>query len=389
MIELIAPLLRKQSRIGIGLISGTSADGIDAVLVRLTGCGPGTQVETLAFSSDPWPGDLRARILACYDGHVSDVCRLNVDTAASLADAAIRIAESAEMEIGGVDFIASHGQTIWHEPRAEERGAATLQIGDGDIIAERTGCFTISDMRMRDIAAGGEGAPLVSYTDQLLFSEPGRRRVLVNLGGIANLTLVDADKPESLIAFDTGPANSLMDYAAALAQPETGYDRGGELAKSGVINEALLTELLSDSYFDMQPPKSTGRERFGQALFQTIREKHSEISASDLCATFTELSARTLVEAIERFVGEPVHDVIVAGGGAHNPVLMSSIGEKLSRMTSPPVLQTSDDYGIDIDAKEAIAFAVMGNETLHARPGNLPAATGARRAVPLGKISLP
>ncbi len=389
MIHLLEPLLRKPTRLGIGLISGTSVDGIDAALVRLTGFGADTRVETVAFRCDPWPGDLRARILACFDGHVSEVCRLNVDAACALADAAIAVASSANVEIADVDFVASHGQTVWHEPRSEGRSAATLQVGDGDFIAERTGCVAITDFRMRDIAAGGEGAPLVPFTDRLLFSQAGKRRVLANLGGIANLTVVDGDDPDALLAFDTGPANSLIDYAASLVRPDTGYDRDGALSKSGRIDDALLRELLADPYFDMPAPKSTGRERFGQALFAKVRASRPDIAPADLCATFAEFTVRTFVDAVRRFVGTNVDEVVVSGGGAHNPVLMEGIAAALAEWDTKPALRTTADYGIGIDAKEAIAFAIMGNETLHGRPGNLPAATGARRAVPLGKISLP
>lgn len=392
MISIVEPLLRKPARIAIGLMSGTSADGCDAALVRLHGHGTATRVETLAFRSDPWDPAVRASILQCYDGHVSDVCRMNFALGEAFAASCLRVAADAGLAIGEVDFVASHGQTVWHIPPAPQHPGSTLQIGESAVIAERTGCVVVSDFRVRDIAAGGQGAPLVPFIDRLLFSERGKRRVLVNIGGIGNVTLVDGDAPQKLVAFDTGPGNSLIDFAAQHADAGLRYDRDGLLAASGRVDDRLLAQILAEPYFAQSPPKSTGRELFGRAMFDRVLGERPGISPADLAATYTELTARSLAEAIARFLASsgPLHEVVVSGGGAHNPVLMRSIRGHLGRLLSPaPALRTTEEFGVGIDAKEAIAFAVLGNETLHGSHGNVPAATGAKKEVVLGKIALP
>lgn len=392
MLHLVEPVLRKPSRVAIGLMSGTSADGCDAALVRLHGHGAGTRVETIAFRSDPWPPETRAAILACFDGRTSDVCALNFELGEAFADACLAVVADAGMAIGDVDFVASHGQTVWHIPATKDQPGSTLQIGESAVIAERVGCIAVSDFRVRDIAAGGQGAPLVPFVDRLLFSQAGVRRAMLNIGGIGNTTLVDGDVPENLVAFDTGPGNSLIDFAARHADPNARFDRDGALAASGRVDAGLLKELLAHPYFAEVPPKSTGRELFGRAMFDRILRERPAVSAADFAATYTEFTGRTIAEAIARFLAPsgPIHEVVVSGGGAHNPVLMRSIAANMANLFSrPPALRTSAEFGIGIDAKEAIAFAVLGNETLHGSPGNVPAATGARHPAVLGKIALP
>ncbi len=372
----------------VGLMSGTSADGIDAAVVEITGAPPQLRVHTLAFYAAPWPDPMRRRILAAAQGQAStdELCRLNFDLGEHFAQAALQAIALAGLRPEQVSLIGSHGQTVWHDVDGNGRVTSTLQLGEAAVIAERTGVTTISHFRARDVAAGGQGAPLVAYVDWLLLRHPSHARAVQNIGGIANVTyLPPGDDPGSVIAFDTGPGNLLMDAAAARASGGAlAFDRDGELARRGRVDEALLAEWLAHSYFQQRPPKTTGRELFGSAFFERAwaAAQARGLEPADVVATLTALTARSIADAYRRFLPGPVAEVIVGGGGARNPTLMKLLREALA----PARVLTHEDVGIRSDAKEAIAFAVLAYEAWHGRPGNLPSVTGARRAVVLGQI---
>jgi anhydro-N-acetylmuramic acid kinase len=288
-----------------------------------------------------------------------------------LAELYARAVLRAVRRFGPVDLIGCHGQTVYHEGRSN-----TLQLGEPAVLAERTGLPVISNFRARDIAAGGQGAPLVPYVDYLLFRHPARTRVALNIGGIANITVIPlAASPEDVVAFDTGPGNMVIDaLAREMGQP---YDRGGKIAAAGQVDKALLDKLLSDPYYRRKPPKSAGREQYGAAF--VARLNATGHSLPDLIATATVLTAATIAMA----VGNRSADLIISGGGVHN----SQIVAHLAGFLPAASISTSTDHGIDADAKEAIAFAVLAHETWRRKPANLPSATGARRPVILGSIT--
>jgi anhydro-N-acetylmuramic acid kinase len=348
-----------------GLISGTSVDGIDVAVVDI-----GDGIKVLASKTVPYKPEVRKTILSVSNAatHTSTIARLNFLLGELFAEAVTKSGVPLET----IELIGSHGQTIFHEGEPSEflgrKIACTLQIGEAAVIAERTGIETISDFRPADIAAGGKGAPLVPFLDYRLFRHPKVPRVALNIGGIANITVIPANaQPEDVIAFDTGPGNMLMD---ALAPP---FDRNGERARLGRVNEALLSRLLADPYYRRDPPKSCGREQYGAEFVHG--------TGIDV-ATATELTVRTIALALERYPA--TCEVIVSGGGAHNLYLM----ERLRAVLKPRVT-TSAEFGVDVDAKEAILFAVLAYETHQRRASSLPSATGALRPVTLGKISRP
>jgi len=364
----------------IGLMSGTSLDGIDAALVSFEG-----DVSDLCWSLDafvtvPYDDERRDRIhRAIVDGTAAVLCRLHADLGEWLAEAALRVCEEAGVAPESVDLIGSHGQTVWHEPPGPDRRGATLQLGDAATIAERTGISVVSDFRVRDVAAGGEGAPLVPWVDRVLFAVPGRSRILQNIGGMANLTWIPPrGDPAPILAFDTGPGNALIDAAVALATGglET-YDRDGAWARRGKVREELLAELLANPFFDRPPPKSTGREVFGRPFVEALvrRERPESVEDwADLVATLTALTAESIAGAIDRWVApRPIDEVVLTGGGAHNAVLKEMIEARLA----PVPVRGGDALGIDPDAKEAVAFAALAWAHVTRVPGNVPEATGA------------
>jgi anhydro-N-acetylmuramic acid kinase len=346
-----------------GIMSGTSLDGIDVAVVELPA------IRTLQFYSIPYPAAIRKRLLAVSDAvcHTAEISRLSFELGELYAKAMRRA--------GKLDLIGCHGQTIYHEG-----GRNTLQIGEAAVIAERTGVPVVSNFRARDIAAGGQGAPLVPYVDYLLFRHPRRARVALNIGGIANITVIPPRaKPEDVIAFDTGPGNMAID---ALAKEATGgrwnYDRGGRIAARGNVDRKLLADLLRDPYYRRRAPKSAGREQYGSAFIERLKDSRN--SLEDLIATATVLTAATIARAVAPY--RPA-DLIVSGGGVHNPQILAH----LSALLPEVALATSTDVGVDADAKEAIAFAVLAYATWRGRPSNLPSATGARRSVVLGNLT--
>ncbi|MCY3770715.1 MAG: anhydro-N-acetylmuramic acid kinase [Gemmatimonadetes bacterium] len=386
-----------QDRRIIGLMSGTSADGIDAALIHLREKDDGLFLDVLGFDTVAFPPGLRDRVMEVSDpdtGRIDELGRLHFELGELFARAAISAAESTGLSMAEIDLIGSHGQTVHHLPERSARfgveTGATLQIGDPSVIAQRTGVVTVGDFRAADVARGGQGAPLVPYVDYLLFRHPVKARGLLNLGGIANLTVLPAgSKPEEVMAFDTGPANMLID-AVALSETGQAMDPDGAGARRGKPSENLVTGALSMPYFERPPPKSTGRELFGVRCAEVlVREgREAGLNAEDLLATATEITIRSIKDACRRFV-EPVvtrmDEMIVSGGGAKNAFLL----ERLARVLSPVAVSTSDDHGLSSDAKEAVAFAILAHQTVRARPGSLPGATGADRPAVLGKICLP
>ena len=359
-----------------GLISGTSVDGIDVAIVDIHA----RRIETVAHGAIPYPAALRARILAASNAatHTAEISRLNFAIGERFADALRRVCRKKGVPIESIELIGSHGQTIYHEHRKN-----TLQIGEGAVIAERTGITVVSDFRTADIAAGGAGAPLVPFLDYRVFRHPRRGRIALNLGGIANVTIIPpAAAADQVLAFDTGPANMVID---ALVQRLTDgrqlYDRSGAIAATGRIDRALLSRLLRDPYFAKKPPKSAGREQYGAAFVESLIA--GRIPLPDLIATATAFTASSVAMAVKRYAAGGPWDLIASGGGVYNDTLMAQITSLLPGVS----MAISSEYGIDVDAKEAIAFAVMAHETYHRRPSNVPSATGARHSVILGKLS--
>ncbi|MCS7309820.1 MAG: anhydro-N-acetylmuramic acid kinase [Armatimonadota bacterium] len=385
----------KSHSLVIGLISGTSMDGIDAALVRLHEVGESLQVETLDFHTTPYPTDVRAELLRTVRGEtgVAELCHLNFLLGELFAEAALQIMQRAGVTSEQLLCIASHGQTVWHQPEPVEwQGRAirsTLQIGEPAVIAVRTGVPVVADFRVTDVAAGGQGAPLVPYVDYLLFRHPAEGRILLNIGGIANLTAIPAGAtPEMVIAFDTGPGNALVNIAMEIASGgKYRYDPEGSFAQRHPVREEWLNELLQHPYFQQPPPKSTGRETFGEAMVRRLMRRYKVANAELLVPTLTELTVRTVAEGIQRYVLPRMEAtrLIVSGGGVHNRTMM----QRLQQLLPSLQVESSDRYGIHPDAKEAVAFAILGYQRLQGRTNNLPSATGAQRAVVMGKVCLP
>ena len=367
----------------VGLMSGTSLDGISAAVARFSPDGVRFRVELLAFHVHEYAPEQRDRLKAAMQGGTArEYCRLAVDLGGWLADAAVRVLAEAGVPRTDVRAIGSHGQTLWHEP-----GHSTWQIDAPAVIAERTGIAVVSDFRVRDVAAGGQGAPLVPIADALLFSGDDWR-ALQNLGGIGNVTIVPPDGTlASVRAFDTGPGNVILDAVVRWLDPSKRYDEDGRLAASGEPIHEVIDELLSHPYFAAEPPKSTGRELFDDAyvaqLIERCRAVKPRASDEDLVATATALTARSVADAYRRFIPEPVTEVLLSGGGSKNPTLRRLIAEYVA----PLAVRTFDERFFDAEAKEAVAFALLALLHLESRPGNVPTATGARGSRVLGAFT--
>ncbi|MCG6553432.1 MAG: anhydro-N-acetylmuramic acid kinase [Candidatus Magnetominusculus sp. LBB02] len=369
----------------IGLISGTSHDGVNAALVEIKDISADSiKVNIIKHINVPYDKRLREMIRQSFTGDTELICRLNFTLGEAFAKAAMKVTALAGVDTKDIDAIASHGQTVCHVPPRAKRGGSTLQIGDPAVIAWRTGIVTVSGFRTKDMAAGGQGAPLVPLGDYLLFRKQGKTRVVLNIGGIANLTIV-RQKANETAAFDTGPGNSLMDEAIRLfTNGKKTFDKDGHMAKRGRLNEAMLKELLSNPYYRKRPPKSTGRELFGAAMTQEIIARYGSLPPEDIMSTLAHLTVRTIVESSAPYKPD---ELIAAGGGAKSPYLMGLLRQKLNSRGIE--LMDIGEYGIDAEAREAVCFAVMGMRTLKGLPGNLPSATGAQHQVILGNITLP
>jgi len=377
-------IFSKPSRLIIGLMSGTSCDGVDAALVMLYNSGLKTRVKLLCHHHIAYPASLRSRIASLFDGRAPDVCRMNFELGDFFSRAVLACIERSGLNIAKIDAVASHGQTIYHIPPELNRRGATLQIGEPAVIAHRTGLPVISDFRAADMARNGQGAPLVPYADYILFWRKGTVRAVQNIGGIANVTVV-TPAIEDVMAFDTGPGNCLIDEAMNLLFKKP-FDKNGLIAKTGRVDTEILKELLSHPYFSKKPPKSTGREVFGRDLLQWILQK-KRLRPEDLIATLTHLTAHSIKLSYERYILKKynIREIIIAGGGSRNPYLVRILRE----VFKPIEIKPSEAYGIPSQAKEAMSFAILANETLSGNPSNLPRVTGARGRVILGKITLP
>ena len=375
-------------------MSGTSADGMDAALVEITGWGPDTRVKQQAFISLPYAETERREILRLAEGNAggsADLCRFSFWLGHRALEACLAVCEQAGIPPQSVDLAGSHGQTLYHIPAPETylglSFRSTLQLGEASVIAEGLGCPVVSDFRVRDVAAGDLGAPLVPYTEYLLYHRGDQTVGLQNVGGIGNITVLPAGAgPERTFAFDTGPGNMVMDQ---LIERMTGgrlrYDEDGALAARGQVNEGLLAWMLDDQYVKKAPPKTTGREYYGREYVDALtrRARETGVSDADTLATATRFTAACVAAAIRDFCSPKPDFLVIGGGGSRNPTLLSHFRQVLSI----PVLR-NEDLGLDSDAKEAVAFAILANECVHGVCNNMPAVTGARHPVVMGKITL-
>ena len=382
-----------KSSLYVGLMSGTSADGIDAALVKF-GDREGADFEVVAFETTPYPEDLRQEILRVSDAHtgtVDRVCRLDAVLGEWFARAAEGVISSVGVGHQDIAAIGSHGQTVHHLPEVDDRfkipTRASLQIGNPSVISERTGIVTVSDFRSRDLAVGGQGAPLIPIVDYLLFRSEELGRVLLNIGGIANVTVLPARcGNDEVLAFDTGPGNCVIDGLVSKLIPGRNlYDNRGEIAASGKVDSELLSEWMNHPFLELAPPKSTGREMFGGDFVDKIIMNNPSVAAQDLLATATAFTAQTIVESIACFASEveQLNELFVSGGGGQNLTLMRELAKRMPSIR----ISVTDELGLAANAKEAVAFALLAHRTLNGLPGNIPSATGASRSVVLGQIT--
>lgn len=388
-------VMKKRTLNILGLMSGTSLDGVDAALVRIEGCGTDTKMELLHYGCIPFPEGLKERIFALFQDRITaaELCHMNFLLGEVFADAALTEIRQAERETGislyDLDLIASHGQTIYHIPEpVEDLGydiRSTLQIGEGAVIARRTNTITISDFRVMDMAAGGQGAPLVPYADFLLYRRNDRTVALQNIGGISNITILPQGcTAGDVIAFDTGPGNMIIDeFVRIWTNGCKEYDPDGVYAKRGTVNEAMLAELMTHPYLKKPYPKTTGREMFGASFAHAVwdRWRDTGVAEADMIATATAFTAESIVLSARPF---HINELIVGGGGARNLTLM----DMLRRALPGVYVCTQEDLGFNGDAKEAAAFAILANETIHGNPNDLISVTGAVSPQIMGKINL-
>jgi anhydro-N-acetylmuramic acid kinase len=380
----------------LGLMSGTSADGIDVALARISGAPPHLYTKLIGHTSSKLPSALRKEILRVaeqYPISAGELSQLNFRLGEVFAEAALAACREFRVSPRRIALIGSHGQTIFHQgnpvPYLGRRAASTLQIGEPSVIAARTGITTVGDFRPADISLGGQGAPLVPYADYLLYRHERLGRVSLNLGGIANITVIPASAtPEQIFAFDTGPANMLIDALVShFTRGRQRFDKDAGIAKTGHSMQALLDELMRDPYLKLVPPKSTGREYYGHSYLKKVLAlgKKHRAKPADLVRAATIFAALSVVDALNRFVfpKTKIDQLIVSGGGARNPLLLAQLTAALGTIE---ILQSSR-VGIPEDGKEAFAFALLAYESFHRRPSNLPSATGARGPAVLGKIS--
>ncbi|MGY4687652.1 anhydro-N-acetylmuramic acid kinase [Petrotoga sp. DB-2] len=378
----------------IGLMSGTSVDGIDAALVEISEQDEQKlNVKVVNFINTPYSKKMREKILECSDpvtGSVDKICRLNFELGELFAQAAKEAVESKNLNMQDVNLIGSHGQTIYHY--VSDDFISTLQIGEASVIAERTQVTTVSNFRARDIAAGGQGAPLVPYVDYILFKSDDYNRVMQNIGGIGNFTYIPKkSKLEDIKGTDTGPGNMLIDgVVQILTNGEQSYDKDGKISEKGKISETLLADLMAHPFIKKEPPKTTGREVFGLKYAKEIinKGKSMKLDDEDIVATVTAFTAKSIVYAYLRFIGINIDQVIISGGGSYNPTLVSMIIYYAKKMIGEKVtVVVMEELGFSSDAKEAVAFAVLAYQTYKGRKNNVPQITGAKRFVTLGEVA--
>ncbi|MTI71242.1 MAG: anhydro-N-acetylmuramic acid kinase [Firmicutes bacterium] len=379
-------LMNKQKKLVIGLMSGTSIDGVDCALVEIEGNGLDTKVKLLEFCNYPMEDKLKGDILkACSkeNSSVDLICKLNFEIGEIFSKAVYKTCKKAGVKVKDIDLIGSHGQTIYHIPKH-----STLQIGEPSVIRERTGIVTVADFRVRDVAAGGHGAPLVPYTEYILYRNLNKTIALQNIGGIGNVTIIPkASKLEEVYAFDTGPGNMMMDEVVKeITQGKLKYDKDGKFALKGRVNKELLKELLAHPYIIKKPPKTTGREEFGQDFSLFLLDKYRSLGVDiyDILTTFTYFTAKSIADSYKNWV-IPKHnldEVIIGGGGSYNKTLLNMLRNELDSVK----IKTQEDIGSSSDAKEAVAFAILANETIHGNTNNVSNVTKAERQVVMGKI---
>lgn len=401
-IDRLLEVIRKPVRNVIGLMSGTSVDAIDVALIEIQGHAAETSIRQIAFESFPYPSELRLAVFEQFkpgSSSVDQICHLDFLLGEIFAEAILATLEKHSISPREVDLVGTVGQTIWHDPSSVSKethvewikhpvaSRSTLAIGQSAVIAERTGIVTVGELRVRDVAAGGEGAPLVAYSDWVLLRHPQRNRCVQNIGGIGNVTWLPAGGGISdVIAFDTGPGNMIIDALVEIfTRGAAQFDRDGRIADSGIVRNDLIDQWLRDPYFALPPPKTTGRERFGTHHAMRLIDEAPDVPFEDLIASATALTARSIADAYERFIRPRgmIDEVIISGGGARNPSLMRMIRASLpdSEVIFP------EDVGLDNHAKEAVAVAVIANDSLAGLTTNVPGATGGRHAI-LGKINL-
>lgn len=387
------------SRYAVGLMSGTSVDGIDAAVVQITDCPDGKMsVKLIAFENTPFPAAVREDIFTLFDplkATVNKIGSMNVLLGELYAEASLSVIAAAGLSIADIAVIGSHGQTIYHAPEVEKLHGYeihyTVQIGEGSVIAARTGIPCVSDFRPADMAVGGQGAPLVPFTEYLLYREAHRTLLLQNIGGIGNMTVIPAGcTQEQVYAFDTGPGNMIIDGVVERLYPgQQTMDTGGAIARNGRIHEGLLNLLTQEPYYTQPLPKSTGREQFGSAYIDWLLAyaKQQNIIAEDVVATVTMLTAWSIGDAYRRYVRDhdPADVLLVGGGGSYNPVMIEFLRQEMEPMGVQ--VMTQEEIGQSSDAKEAVAFALLADYTLKQQPNNLPNVTGAARPIIMGKIS--
>lgn len=372
-----------------GLMSGTSVDGVDVAIVNIIG----QKIHLLAYDVFPYPAALRREVLRLCDpesARLDKICHYNFVLGEVFADAIIKLCNKSGIPLSSIDLVGSHGQTIYHNPQGKRYGRmkirSTLQIGEPSVIAQRTGITTVADFRPRDLAAGGEGAPLVPYADYVLFGHNRVSRAIQNIGGIANVTFLPRGcKQDDIIAFDTGPGNMVIDGIIRLMSSDRQrFDPAGKMAERGTVNKRLLNEMLRHPFLRRNPPKSTGREEFGSSFATRIYQSAVQkgLSDNDIVATVTAFTANGITRAYHQYLPTMPDEVILCGGGSHNNTLV----EMLRRELPNAKMLSTEDFGISVDAKEAVSFAVLAWATIRGFTNNVPKATGADQPVVLGKI---
>ena len=383
---------QKQDRLAIGINSGTSMDSMDIALIQIHGSGSSAQMQIKMYNHFLFPDGLKQYTLACVDrGGFKDISQLNVLLGRIFANTVKEFLDLLDINAEDVDFIGSHGQTVFHHPNTERlfryNVHSTMQIGDPAVIAQETGILTVGDFRAADVAAGGSGAPLMPYLDYIVFRDDARNRGMLNIGGIANFSVLNKKGSlDAMMAFDTGPGNIMIDFTVQKFFDRP-FDADGAIARSGRVNEELLEELMRHPYFFQTLPKSTGRELFGQQYCEHFFAHYSRLQPEEFVATFTEFTARSIADQYTRFAlpNGSWDELIVSGGGVRNGFLM----EKLKFYFKNVAIKSSSDFGIAPDAKEALLFALLANEAISGNPANIPHVTGAKKKAVLGKICFP
>ena len=377
--------------LAVGLMSGTSLDGVDTVLCEISGQDESTKVKQLYFKTYDIPESLRTKIRKCCSRElipVDLICSLNFELGYLFADSVKSLCKDANVKLEDLSFIASHGQTIFHIPKAyDDYVPSTLQIGEAAIIANECKTKVISNFRVMDMAVGGEGAPLVPYSETLLYSEKNQAVALQNIGGIGNVTVLPKKgDTKKVIAFDTGPGNMMIDEAVRTFYGKK-YDTDGYYARQGNLISSLAAELKEHPYFNLEIPKTTGREMFGEHFTKSILEKYHSCEPNDLIHTFTWFTAYSIAYHYKKYLISEygLKKCIIGGGGAYNSYLLELIRNEIPEVT----VMTQEEHGFSSEAKEALAFVILGNQTYHRSPSNVPTATGAKKSVILGQITYP